>query len=112
MMAADEAVHGSLELPVASQVDASGVANLDAVLGGGVPRGALASVAGPPSSGKTTLVCQIAFATGHRRRQTLIRTALSEPTNKLLIHLRSSHFIDETLLGGPVTLISLERFLP
>ena len=94
------------------QVDATGVPNLDAILGGGLPRGTLAIVVGPPGSGKTTLACQIAFAAARAGRRALILTALSEPTSKLIAHLRTFGFFDETLLGGPVQVISLEQFLP
>jgi len=94
------------------RVNATGVPNLDAVLGGGLPRGALAIVVGPPGSGKTTLACQIAFAAAREGRPTLILTALSEPTNKLVAHLRTFRFFDETLLGGAVRVVSLEQFLP
>jgi len=93
-------------------VDATGVPNLDAILGGGLPRGALAIVVGPPGSGKTTLASQIVFAAARSGRRTLILTALSEPTSKLVAHLRTFRFFDEALLGGPVQVISLEQFLP
>src|SRR6185312_12197675 len=39
-----------------------GVPRLDILMGGGVPRGSLALIVGPPGSGKTTLVHQIACA--------------------------------------------------
>ena len=93
-------------------IDATGVPNLDWVLGGGLPRGSLAIVVGPPGSGKTTLAAQIVFAAARSGRRALILTALSEPTSKLVAHLRTFRFFDETLLGGPVQVISLEQFLP
>ena len=91
--------------------DATGVPNLDAILGGGLPRGSLAIVVGPPGSGKTTLASQIVFAAA-RAGPTTILTALSEPTSKLVAHLRTFRFFDEALLGDPVQVISLEQFLP
>ena len=93
-------------------IDATGVPNLDAILGGGLPRGSLALVVGPPGSGKTTLASQIVFAAARAGRRTLILTALSEPTSKLVAHLRTFRFFDEALLGGPVQVISMEQFLP
>ncbi len=91
------------------QVDATVVPILDAVLGGGLPRGTLAIVVGPPGSGKMTLACQIAFASGRAGRRALILTALSEPTSKLVAHLLTFCFFDEALLGGSVEVVSLEQ---
>ena len=93
-------------------LDPTGVPRLDEVLGGGVPRGALVLIVGPPGSGKTTLANHIAFAAARASRRVLIVTALSEPTSKLLAHLRSFSFFDATLIGGPVQIMSLEQFLP
>jgi len=90
---------------------ATGVPNLDRVLGGGLPRGALVLVLGPPGSGKTILSGQIAFAGARRGRRALLLTALSEPTNKLVAHLRSYDFFVEDLLGTVVQVISLQDAL-
>jgi len=93
-------------------VDPSGVPGLDVVLGGGLPRGALVIVVGPPGSGKTTLATQMAFAAARGGHRALLLTALSEPISKLIAHLRPFAFFDEALLGGPVQILSLEQFLP
>jgi hypothetical protein len=50
----------------AVSVAASGVTALDAVLGGGLPRGQLSSMAGPCSSGRTTLLLQALGAATRR----------------------------------------------
>jgi len=92
-------------------VDATGVPQLDQVLGGGIPRGSLFMVVGPPGSGKTTLATQIAFASARAGRGALILTAFSEPASKLIAHLRAFRFFDEALVGGPVRILSLEQFL-
>lgn len=92
-------------------VDPTGVANLDLVLGGGLPRGALTLFVGPPGSGKTTLACQIAFAAAHAGRRVLLLTALSEPASKLIAHMRTLAFFDEALIGGQVRVLSLGHFL-
>lgn len=96
---------------ITAHLDPCGVPNLDLVLGGGLPRGALVIVAGPPGSGKTTLANQMAFAAAHSGRKAMVLTALSEPTSKLIDHLRSFSFFDEDLLGETVQFLSLQQFL-
>jgi circadian clock protein KaiC len=93
-------------------LDPTGVPNLDLVLGGGLVRGTLAIFVGPPGCGKTTLAMQLAFAAAQQGRRVLILTALSEPTSKLLSHLRGYEFFDPKLLGNGVQVLSLQRFLP
>ncbi len=89
----------------------TGVPQLDRVLGGGLPQGALAIILGPPGSGKTTLASQIAFAAAHRGQQSLLLTTLSEPTTKLLDHLRSYSFFAPELVGKAVQIFSLQQFM-
>jgi len=93
-------------------VDPSGVEGLDGLLGGGLPRGALALVVGAPGSGKTTLAAQIGFAAARAGRRVLLLTALSESTTKLIAHLRLFDFFDEDALGEGVQIHSLQAFLP
>jgi circadian clock protein KaiC len=93
-------------------LDPTGVPNLDLVLGGGLLRGSLMIVVGPPGCGKTTLATQIAFAAARAGRRVLILTALSEPTSKLLTHLRAYAFYDQELIGTHVKVLSLQHFLP
>lgn len=95
-----------------SAADPSGVPDLDLVLGGGLPRGSLVIIVGPPGSGKTTLANQIAFDAAHNGRRSLVLTALSEPTSKLITRLRSFHFYDDSLVGDTLQFMSLEQFLP
>ncbi len=92
-------------------LDPTGVPNLDFILGGGLSRGTLTIVVGPPGSGKTTLALQMAFAAARTGRQVLILTALSEPTSKLLSHLRSYDFYDQSLIGDQVKVLGLQPFL-
>lgn len=90
----------------------TGIPGLDRVLGGGMERGALALVMGLPGSGKTTLTAQIAFAAAATGKTVLILSALSEPLNKLINHLRPFAFFDPDLIGGNIQFLSLQQALP
>src|SRR5262249_33188472 len=92
-------------------VDPTGVPNLDQVLGGGIRRGAFVVIVGPPGSGKTTLANQMAFAAARAGRKAMVLTALSEPTSKLIAHLRSFRFYDDELVGDSILFMSLQQYL-
>ena len=92
-------------------IDLTGVPGLDMVLGGGLARGALMMIIGPPGSGKTILATQMAFAAARQGRRAIILTALSESTNKLIAHLRTLRFFDEELIGDAIQIISIQQFL-
>src|SRR5260370_41036360 len=98
-------------VPAPQALEPTGVLQLDLVLAGGLPRGALVIILGPPGSGKTTLASQIAFAAAGRGQRALFLTALSEPTTKLLQHLQSYRFFDRELIGSAVQVFSLQQFL-
>jgi circadian clock protein KaiC len=86
----------------------TGVLNLDQVLGGGIPEGDLLFVVGPPGSGKTTLVFQIAYHAASRGDNVVYVSTLAEPAARLLTHLRPFSFWDERLLGKRVFLESID----
>lgn len=92
-------------------LDATGLPGLDTVLGGGVQRGSLVVVIGPPGAGKTILAHQIAFAAARAGRSVTILTAFAEPTHKLVAHMASLRFFDRDLLGGAVEMLSIQQFL-
>ena len=48
------------------RIAATGVAALDAQLGGGLPRGEVSEIAGSASTGRSTLLCRILAAAAHR----------------------------------------------
>src|SRR5579871_6023269 len=94
-----------------ARLQSTGIPRLDEVLDGGIARGSMVIVVGPPGSGKTTLANQLAFAAAREGRRSVIFTALSESSDKLALHLRSFSFFDESLLGDAVQFISLQQFL-
>lgn len=98
--------------PAAVPLDPTGVPNLDLVLGGGLRRGSLILLVGPPGSGKTTIAGQMAFAAARNDRRVLFLTALSEPVSKLLGNLRTFLFFDDAVVGDLLRLHSLQQFLP
>jgi circadian clock protein KaiC len=97
--------------PALHVLETTGVSQLDLLLGGGLPHGSLVILLGPPGSGKTTLASQMAFATARRGRHVLFLTAFSEPTIKLLEHLRGYRFFASDLIGENVQVFSLQQFL-
>lgn len=85
----------------------TGVPGLDAVLAGPIVPGSLVFIVGPPGAGKTILASQSLFAAARRGEPTLLFTSYAETQTKLLQHLRSFAFFDETLVGGLVSLRAL-----
>jgi hypothetical protein len=81
----------------------TGIATLDASLGGGVPRGHLSSIAGPPSSGRTSLLVQmLAGVTAEGELAALIDARDSfDPQSATAFGLEVSRLL--WIRGGPVT---------
>jgi circadian clock protein KaiC len=90
---------------------ATGIDELDLVLGGGLPGGSLVMVAGAPGTGKTILAQQICFAVATPERKAVYYTTLSEPHAKLIRHLEPLDFFDRNALGDRVAFIDLESLL-
>jgi circadian clock protein KaiC len=72
----------------------TGVRNLDALFGGGLPKGSGLVVAGPPGSGKTILAQQVCFHTASPNARVLYFNTLSEPTAKALRNFSQFSFFD------------------
>lgn len=89
----------------------TGVAHLDQVLGGGLPRGTVALIVGVPGSGKTTLASQLVFSQVQTGKRGLILSALSESTAALISHLSTYQFYQPELVGGPIQIQSLRQTL-
>ena len=73
----------------------TGIRNLDAIFKGGLPKGAVIAVSGPPGSGKTILTEQIVFHNASAKNRVLYFNTLSEPTAKTLRYLQQFSFFDK-----------------
>jgi circadian clock protein KaiC len=89
----------------------TGVAELDLVLGGGLPAGSLVVLAGGPGTGKTILAQQICFANATPERKAIYYSTFSEPHVKLVGYLEQFDFFDTSALEERVEFINLEALL-
>ena len=89
----------------------TGSLGLDLVLGGGLERGGVIVLAGPPGTGKTILAQQVCFANATAGHKAVYYTTVSEPHTKLVRHLESFAFFDPAALGVTVENIHLGDFL-
>jgi circadian clock protein KaiC len=80
----------------------TGIAELDLVLGGGLPDASCVVIAGGPGTCKTILAQQICFANARAGGKAVYFTSLSEPHSKLVSHLEGFPFFDRELLGDRV----------
>ncbi len=87
----------------------TGVAGLDAALGGGLPEYSFNLIAGGPGTGKTTLAHQIVFANASADRRALYFTVLGEPPIKMLRYQQHMGFFDPGKLDGAIRFINLSR---
>jgi circadian clock protein KaiC len=85
----------------------TGVQNLDAILQGGLPKGSLIAIGGPPGSGKTILAQQIAFNNASAQSRALLFSTLSEPTAKTLRYLKQLSYFDAKKLEQAVQFVDL-----
>ncbi len=87
----------------------TGVPDLDAVLGGGLPEYSFNILAGSPGTGKTTLAHQIMFANASPERPALYFTILGEPTLKMLRYQQQFNFFDAGKVEDSVRFINLSE---
>ncbi len=72
----------------------TGVANLDELLGGGIPTGATVLLAGPPGAGKSILAQQLLFHSARCGGTAVYFVALGEPPAKAMRHCETLTFFD------------------
>jgi circadian clock protein KaiC len=97
--------------PVSIERIATGVPNLDDVLGGGLPALSLTIVAGPPGTGKTTMTQQVLFNTGTAERPSLYFSTLGEPIPKILRYQQQFTFFDRSKVDKQVRFYDLGEIL-
>jgi circadian clock protein KaiC len=90
---------------------ATGVPQLDRILGGGIVQNSLMLIGGVAGSGKTVLASQIACAAAERDERVLFVTAFSEPHNKLIANLQGFSFFNQNQIGGRIKLLNLQHQL-
>jgi circadian clock protein KaiC len=89
----------------------TGIDQLDAILGGGIPRYSTVIVSGLPGTGKTILSHQAAFANAQVGRTCLYLSTISEPPLKMLRFMRSFTFFHPDLVASKVCYGDLGRAL-
>ncbi|SMP66850.1 ATPase domain-containing protein [Desulfonatronum lacustre] len=87
----------------------TGVAGLDAILGGGLPEYSFNIIIGPPGSGKTTLVNQIMFSLATREKPALFFTVLGEPPLKMLRYQQQFSFFNPDKVNDTIRFVSLSE---
>src|SRR4051794_28956027 len=93
------------------EVVETGIPYLDLLLGGGLPRGAIAMVVGAPGTGKTTLAHQMAFHAASQGAVTLYLTGYSETHAKLVAYGRGFRFFAPEHVGTLIQYLILADLL-
>ena len=83
----------------------TGIAGLDAILGGGLFESGIYLIQGAPGAGKTTLANQICFAQAVAGRNSLYVTLLAENHARMIGHMRRMSFFDEAAVPDNVAYI-------
>src|SRR3954454_23452924 len=89
------------------QLLSTDVPGLDEVLGGGLPEYSFNLLAGPPGSGKTTLVHQLTFANASVERPAIYFTVVGEPPMKMLRYQQQMGFFDAEKVGTAIHFVDL-----
>lgn len=84
----------------------SDIHGLDQILGGGFLQGRLYLIEGIPGTGKTILGNQLIFNNAKLGHSSLFVSLLSESHGKMLDHIRSFDFFEESLVGNEINYLS------
>jgi circadian clock protein KaiC len=84
----------------------SGIAGLDAILGGGLFQGGIYVLAGSPGAGKTVLANQMSFEHVRADGRVLYVTLLSETHGRMLSQMQTMGFFDRALIGDRLNYVS------
>ena len=90
---------------------ATGVPNLDLILGDGIPKGSVTIVAGPPGSGKSILAQQFCFHNATAEAQAVYFTTLSEPMAKSLLYMGQFSFFDIRKINTIIHFVDLGEIM-
>lgn len=93
------------------QLIKTGIQNLDAILGGGVPLYSVNIVAGPSGTGKTILTQQMMFHNCHDNVRGIFFTTLSEPAFKMIRYQQQFSYFDLERLNHTVFFIDIGQVL-
>ena len=85
----------------------TGIPGLDAVLQGGLLRGASCLVLGNPGTGKTSLGNQLAYHVAANDGVAIFVTVIAEAHDRMLMHLATFDFFDPDVVGRQVQYLSL-----
>ncbi len=89
------------------ELESTGDAGLDRILGGGIPTRSTVVIAGVPGSGKTVLTMQTLFHAARRGKKCLYFTTVSEPAIKVMRYMQLFDFFDAELLDDRVVFVDL-----
>ena len=89
----------------------TGVPGLDVILRGGLLRGGIYILMGPPGVGKTTLGANVCFHQAKSGGGAVYLTLLAETSSRMVLHLQGLAFFDPAPIGTKVQFVSGYRTL-
>jgi circadian clock protein KaiC len=89
----------------------TGVRNLDELYSGGIPKGSVLVIGGPPGAGKTILTQQMCFHNVSAEQPVIYFSTLSEPTAKTLRYLDQFTFFDAAKMDAGMHFVDLGMIL-